>query len=131
MRLAFAALALLFSAPAWADDCQNAQSQIQLDDCAAKALSDADKKLNEAYQKIEKRLAGDPDTKKLLVTAQRAWVAFRDAECTFQSSGVAGGSIYPMTFSNCQAALTNARLQDFQTYLSCQEGDDSCPVPAQ
>ncbi|MEQ1950092.1 lysozyme inhibitor LprI family protein [Mesorhizobium yinganensis] len=132
MRLAFAALAacLLFPAAASAQDCANAADQAKLNECAAKALHEADTQLNADFKEIETRLADDADAKKLFVEAQRAWIAFRDAECGFQSSGVAGGTAYPMINANCQAGLTNQRLMDFKNYLACEEGDMSCPVPA-
>ncbi len=133
MRLALAALSalLLTTAAAHADDCANAQDQATMDRCAAKDFAEADKKLNADFKEIEKRLGDDADAKHLLVHAQRAWIAFRDAECAFNASGVDGGSAYPMVYSECQAALTNQRVKDFKTYLSCEEGDMSCPVPAQ
>jgi len=64
-------------------------------DDAEAAFKRSDKKLNELYRQIEGRLKDDADTKKLLVAAQRAWVGFRDAECTFATSESAGGSVYP------------------------------------
>ncbi|PSJ60486.1 lysozyme inhibitor LprI family protein [Kumtagia ephedrae] len=133
MRLVFAALGamLLTTAAAQADDCANAQDQATMDKCSAKAFAEADKKLNADFREIEKRLGDDAKAKHLLVHAQRAWIAFRDAECAFNASGVDGGSAYPMVYSECQAALTNQRVKDFRTYLSCEEGDMSCPVPAQ
>ena len=131
MRLAFAALAaiLLMPATASAQDCANASDQATLDQCAGKDFEEADKQLNAGFKEIEKRLADDADRKKLLVEAQRAWIAFRDAECAFQSSGVSGGSVYPMIHATCLASLTNQRLMDFKNYLACEEGDMSCPVP--
>jgi uncharacterized protein YecT (DUF1311 family) len=113
-----------------ADDCSKAQSQAALGQCADKAFHEADKKLNTAYQQIETRLKDDAAATKLLIAAQRAWISFRDAECSFQGGPVdEAGSIYPMTVANCKAALTGARLKDFDAYLHCQEGDTSCPVP--
>jgi hypothetical protein len=35
-----------------------------------------------------------------------------------------------MIFSLCRDSLTQARSKDFESYLHCQEGDLSCPVPA-
>lgn len=116
---------------AHADDCSDAQGgQAGLDECADNSFKKADAELNKLYKEIEARLKDDPDTTKLLVTAQRAWIAYRDAECTFQSSGAVGGSIYPMTYSMCLDGQTQSRIQDFQNYLKCEEGDVSCPVPA-
>ncbi len=63
-----------------------------------------------------------------MIEAQRKWIAFRDAECKFQASGVEGGSIYPEILTACGAGLVEARVRDFNHYLSCMEG--ACPVPA-
>ncbi|MGN6550928.1 MAG: lysozyme inhibitor LprI family protein [Pararhizobium sp.] len=114
-----------------AGDCSKAQDQAALNDCARAALHVSDAALNDAFRQIKARLAGDPETLKLLVAAQKQWIAFRDSECTFASSNVAQGSIYPMVVDMCLDGLTKKRLADFRAYLSCREGDLSCPVPAQ
>jgi uncharacterized protein YecT (DUF1311 family) len=85
--------------------------------------------LNVLYEQIKQRLKDDADTTKLLVAAQRAWVTFRDAECKFSTSGVSGGSAYPMVNAECANGLTRKRIDDFKTYLKCEEGDLSCPLP--
>lgn len=121
----------LTSGPARAAaDCANAQDQTTMNQCAGKDFTAADKKLNDAYRQIEGRLKDNAASKKLLVDAQRAWVAFRDAECKFQGGPIdQAGTIYPMVVANCQTSLTNDRLSDFKTYLNCPEGDINCPVP--
>lgn len=124
------ALAPLLLAPlAQADECDSATTQSDMNQCAGRQFQAADKQLNNLYQQINLRLKDQPQAKKLLVSAQRAWVVFRDAECEFSSSGVEGGSVYPLVYSNCTTALTKARVENFKTYLKCQEGDLSCPVP--
>ena len=60
----------------------------------------------------------------LLVAAQRAWVAFRDAESAFSGSGVSGGTAHGMIPAN------GKRIDDFKDYLKCQEGALDCPIPA-
>lgn len=113
-----------------ADKCDNPVDQATMNECAGKAFEKSDAELNRLYKRIEARLADEPDAKGLLVKAQRAWIAFRDAECGFSSSAVAEGSIHPMMVSMCRDRLTRDRIKDFETYLSCEEGDLSCPVPA-
>jgi len=98
--------------------------------CADEAFQKADANLNALYQEIRQRLAGEADIAALFVAAQRAWLPFRDAECKFAASGVSGGSICPTIYAGCLERLTKARVEDFQTYLACEEGDLSCPVPA-
>jgi len=126
------AVAVLLSAPpARAADCADAPNQAAMNACAGKAYEAADAELNALYQKIRQRLAGDAETTKLFVAAQRAWLPFRDAECKFAASSVSGGSIYPTIYAECLERLTKARIADFNAYLACEEGDLSCPVPGQ
>lgn len=126
-----AGLAILAATAAQAaDNCANANDQATMNECTDKAFRASDAELNMLYKQIQGRLKDDPDTAKLLVAAQRAWVGFRDAECEFSSSGVAKGSIYPMTVLQCHDGMTQQRIKDFQIYLKCDEGDTSCPVPA-
>ena len=113
-----------------ADDCADNADQATMNACAAQSFEKSDKELNGLYKQIETRLADEADAKRLLVAAQRAWIAFRDAECKFSSSAVAQGSAYPMVAAQCRDKLTKDRIGDFKTYLSCEEGDLSCPVPA-
>jgi len=128
-RVLLALTPLLFSPLAPAVDCENAADQATMNQCAAQQHKAADKELNALYQQITARLTANPDSKKLMVSAQRTWIAFRDAECRFSASGVAGGSAYPLIYGNCITDLTKARVETFKNYLKCQEGDLGCPVP--
>ncbi|SFB29679.1 Uncharacterized conserved protein YecT, DUF1311 family [Pseudomonas sp. NFIX10] len=129
LRLLLALTPLLFVAVAQADDCADATTQGEMNQCAAKENKAADTELNSLYKQITARLKDNPEAKKMLVKAQRAWIGFRDAECEFSASGVEGGSVYPLIYNNCITAQTKARVEAFKTYLKCKEGDLSCPVP--
>jgi len=126
-----AAMTLAGASAAPAMDCDNAPDQSTMNVCADMALKATDKRLNMVYRAITRRLADDPDATRLLVTTQRAWIAFRDAECSFRSSGVSGGSAYPMVYSTCLDGMTRTRLDELKAMLACQGGDMSCPVPAE
>ena len=121
--LGFASLA-----PASAQDCAD-QSQMGLDQCAGAAYKKTDAKLNKVYGQIVARLKGDVDTKARLVTTQKAWIAFRDAECKFLAGNAEGGSIYPMLITQCLDGLAQKRIEELEPLLVCEEGDMSCPVP--
>ena len=69
---------------------------------------------------------GIDNTNKLLQTAQRAWIAFRDAECTYSTADSEGGSIHPMEVSQCLTELTEARTKQLTSGSNCREGDASC-----
>ncbi|MHC8338359.1 lysozyme inhibitor LprI family protein [Pseudomonas sp. HLT2-19-2] len=128
-RFLLALTPLLFTTAAYAVDCDNAADQATMNQCAAQQHKAADQALNALYQQISARLKSNPESRKLLIGAQRSWIAFRDAECKFSSAGVEGGSVYPAIYSNCVTELTKARVETFKNYLNCQEGDLSCPVP--
>ncbi|MDX8499642.1 lysozyme inhibitor LprI family protein [Mesorhizobium sp. VK4C] len=95
--------------------------------CANTDYEAADAKLNAAY----KDLVGGNDGKanKLLQTAQRAWIAFRDAECAYSTADSEGGSIHPMEVSQCLTELTNERTKQLTSGPNCQDGDPSCASP--
>jgi len=130
MRLFATAILMILSAASavYADECAD-QTQQGLDKCAGMAYAKADAALNSAYKEIIRRLKDDAATTKLLVTAQKAWIAYRDAECAFSSSASAGGTIYPMVVSICLEAVTTERTKALGAYLKCGDGDTGCPVP--
>lgn len=122
----------MLASVASAEECnRNDQTQMGMNICAAQDYAASDAKLNVAYGDIMKRLSDNAGARKLLQDSQRAWIAFRDAECKFASSGVEGGSVQPMIHSGCLQGLTDARVTQLDSYLKCEEGDLSCPVPGQ
>ncbi|MBC3366539.1 lysozyme inhibitor LprI family protein [Pseudomonas sp. SWRI154] len=128
-RLLLPLIPLFFIAAVHAENCTDATSQGDLNQCSAQENKAADKELNSLYKQITARLKDNAETTQLLVKAQRAWIGFRDAECSFSASGVEGGSVYPMIHNECITAVTKARIETLKTYLKCKEGDLNCPVP--
>ena len=93
-------------------DCKNAVSQNDMNTCADMAFQKTDALLNATYKATLKGM--DAHTADLLRKAQRAWVAFRDAECVYQNAENEGGSIYPMVYSGCLDRLTKLRIQQLK-----------------
>jgi uncharacterized protein YecT (DUF1311 family) len=113
------------SAGAQTLDCKNAMTQSDMNMCAGQDAKKADAALNTTYQLVMKRLS--VPAKARLRDAQRAWLAFRDKECLFESSGADGGSVSPMIHLNCFAAVTSERTKALAAFRTCEEGDLSCP----
>ena len=113
--------------------CENTSTQMEMSECVGKALQKDDGALNALYGQIQRRLKPEPDTAKLFTSTQRAWVSFRDAECNFATSLSVGGTIHPMMVNMCMDQMTLKRIEEFEGYLKCGDGDMSCPVvePAQ
>jgi len=121
-------IALLMSSAALAQDCEKAETQLELNECAAAEYQKADGELNAAYKKVFALASKEQHS--LLKNAQNAWIKLRDADCDFVASGVEGGSLQPMIYSQCLTDKTRERTAWLESLLQCGEGDLSCPLPA-
>ncbi|WP_210497053.1 lysozyme inhibitor LprI family protein [Microvirga antarctica] len=108
--------------------CGDAATQAAANQCASEKFSTADKQLNAVYAELAGKLASD--NKGYLREAQRAWISFRDKECTLRTGGgpAQQGSIWPMLYTECRTALTRARIEDLKAQVKCPGGDLSCPL---
>ena len=129
VSIAMSGLALGQLAAARADECIDAKTQAELTGCAGKAFDAADLALNATYKDVTGRLKGEEERRKLLVSAQKAWLLYRDGECDFESSPTLGGSIHSMIVLQCRTTHTVARTKALRAMLTCEEGDLSCPLP--
>lgn len=111
---------------AWAQACGDRPTQADMNDCAGAAYRRADAALNDAYRRVTARAASVP---RQLVAAQKAWLAYRDAECGFETALYEGGSVRPFLAAQCLEGMTRQRTSQFEAWLRCKEGDLSCPLP--
>lgn len=118
----------LASGAAAEEDCSYLATQLDMNQCAGRNFDAADAELNRVYRQVVDRLASDPEGLAKLKAAERAWVAFRDAECTFAAMSVEAGSIHPMIWLGCREEQTQARTRVLQGYLACEDGDLACPL---
>lgn len=126
-QIVIAATALLLSASALADECDDATNQTALNMCTAGQYEKADKNLNKTWQTALKR--AQPAQREQLKKAQQAWMALRDADCAFIGSATEGTSGQPMVINQCLTDKTNEREAWLASLLQCEEGDMSCPLP--
>ncbi|MDZ7957579.1 MAG: lysozyme inhibitor LprI family protein [Aulosira sp. DedQUE10] len=96
-------------------NCNNAQTQLEINQCAKLSYQNADKKLNQVYQQLLPTLSSS--RKQKLITAQQAWIKFRDTSCEFERSQYEGGSIAPTIYFGCLEQTTQQRTQKLQEYL--------------
>lgn len=75
-------------------NCADAADQAAMTACADRAYKKSDAELNRTYQAVTARLRDARPLADKLVSAQRAWIAYRDAECSFSSANAEGGSVY-------------------------------------
>jgi uncharacterized protein YecT (DUF1311 family) len=117
---------LLTAHPAFAaqPDCANATDQATLTQCANNSLKASDAKLNQTFRALQAKVSKPGKDK--LQKAQRAWIAWRDAQCNFNASGSSDGSIHGMVLASCLDDLTKAQTKLLDSQLHCQEGDTAC-----
>jgi uncharacterized protein YecT (DUF1311 family) len=127
------ALALLLSATtvtAGNIKCNPDGNQMEMNQCAADDYAAADKKLNATWKKLMAKFEGDKTATAKLKAAQKAWIAFRDAEIAAQFAcddgdvRVCWGSMYPMLVNGELQAMTETRTERLQKYI-----DDGLGVP--
>jgi uncharacterized protein YecT (DUF1311 family) len=112
-----------------ADPClEKASSQAELNTCASDAFSKADAELNQVYQQLLKKYAGDNALLRRLRLAQQAWLRFRDADVNalYPEPQTGQGSVNPMCRAMEMARLTIERTEELKRLLNPREGD-VCP----
>ncbi|WP_434113469.1 lysozyme inhibitor LprI family protein [Paraburkholderia caffeinilytica] len=93
----------------------------------AKAANDyqtSDRKLNETYSALLKKVS--PQGGIRLRQAEQAWIAYRDAQCTFLTFQSGGYSAEPQARAQCLTRLTRLQTWLLDEQLHCKEGDIGC-----
>jgi uncharacterized protein YecT (DUF1311 family) len=138
MRIPIVIIALLFSALAWSaeppctdswikktQECDDGGTQ-NMTRCFGAKRQEADDELNDIYGQLKADLV-DP---RVFVKAQRSWIAYRDAECTYQSSGYACDSgisgMCSLSSGLCQIRLTCERVKLLREHIDTK--CNGCPV---
>jgi len=103
-------------------DCARAQTQVDLNFCAAQDWREADVILNDLWPLAMNmaRSLGSTNgiaASDLLRDAQRAWIVYRDAACAAESQLVAGGSMMGQVAGECLARITRARSTELRLFL--------------
>jgi uncharacterized protein YecT (DUF1311 family) len=118
------ALALLAAAqdPSREFHCDDPQNQQEMNTCARIEFERADGELNalwrdviagarEADRELDRGFDDRPGSEEVLRQAQRAWITYRDAHCTWQGYEEArGGTMEPLVYNSCRASVTRERI---------------------
>lgn len=101
---------------AFALDCQNASTTVEMRECASADLQKADKALNATYKKLMAKL-DDKIAKDKLKKSQRAWIAFRDANAEFSADEMRGGTGEGLLYTGTVTQMTKQREKELAQYL--------------
>ncbi len=113
------------------DQClEQATTQTAINTCNQTAYQQAEKALNQTYQRILKEYASDKEFLKRLRQAQRAWIGFRDNHMKslypkqYKASDYGRG--FPFCLNQELYELTNARVKQLQKWLDGADEGDVC-----
>ena len=101
-------------------DCDNAISQMEMNQCAAQALEREDQELNRVYTQYRAGLSAKD--RQALKQVQLAWISFRDLDCKQVASAYEGGSMQPMVHADCLAQRTRERITHLEQMANGAEG---------
>ena len=105
------------------------QTQLELNQTAYGAFEEADKELNDTYQKIIEKYQSDTIFIHKLKVAQRIWIKLRDAELDLkypEREPGYYGSVLPMCKGYYLAYLTKKRTKALNEFLLPREEGDVC-----
>jgi len=106
-------------------DCDDPQTQFEMNVCAAIDFEAADAELNRMWKEVVAAARSNdadfdwqsvkrPTTEQVLRDAQRAWIRLRDSHCTYEGYEALGGSMEPMLYNGCRARLTRERIEQLR-----------------
>ncbi|OCC24824.1 hypothetical protein MB02_04995 [Croceicoccus estronivorus] len=109
--------------PGW--NCDDPVAQQEMNWCAAQEYVKADGELNAQWaitaadmkakdKNLDRTYDERPGYFETLLSAQRAWIAYRDAHCASEGFWARGGSLEPLLVSTCKTKLTQERTQQLQ-----------------
>ncbi|WP_332776597.1 lysozyme inhibitor LprI family protein [Polaromonas sp.] len=106
--------------------CGPTGSSIQDTACSQRKLDVAERQLNERYKQLLSEL--DEITKEnpvrlenlkpKLIAAQRAWVSFRQAECSAIQVWYTNGSLQTALYNNCMRSHAERRIEELNSFMN-------------
>jgi uncharacterized protein YecT (DUF1311 family) len=109
-------------------NCEDPQTQAEMNLCASTDFERADDALNQLWPEVIETVRradmalgpvadGRVSGEMRLREAQRAWITFRDAHCMVVGYEARGGSLEPMLFNGCRARVTQERIEQLRSDL--------------
>lgn len=101
-------------------DCDDPQTQAEINVCAYLRLQEADVELNREWGNLRDRLKTAEDDLgyegwfDVTLDGQRGWLAYRDGQCAAEGYEARGGTMESMLVVYCKARLTRARVRELR-----------------
>jgi uncharacterized protein YecT (DUF1311 family) len=130
MTFRFSTLILALASLASFPTTLHAQTQAQINSDACSAYKKADAALNDTYKKIQTEYSKDTLFLQKLKSAQRAWVAYRDAHLEALYPAADKQAEYGSMFTTCRCAalqeVTEQRTKELQKWLDGVPEGETC-----
>lgn len=98
------------------DDCAEATTQADMNECSNAAYKASQADLERVYNKALDRLA---DAKKdEFVAVQTLWAGYRARQCEYAAQQYEGGSIVPLIHATCMRKVTDDRIDDIRNMFN-------------
>ncbi|MFD0916052.1 lysozyme inhibitor LprI family protein [Pseudahrensia aquimaris] len=106
-------------------NCESPSTQYELNVCSLRDFDDADAALNAVWSKVraDAKLMdadapnGTPSIADGILAAQRAWLSYRDAQCSVEHDRFFNGSMASMVRNMCATRMTKARTAELHSFL--------------
>jgi uncharacterized protein YecT (DUF1311 family) len=93
------------------------QTTLALEGCAEGRVVRTDRQIDTVVREMFPLLASNHARADLLA-AQRAWLAYRQADCVSMSDLAAGGSFAVVAVADCDATVSKQRLAELRAFAS-------------
>lgn len=118
-------------------DCTQAVTTLDMNTCAAADLDAAEQRMQDYFERVLLTVGDDAEgpqeaatIRAELLTAQKAWQDYVEADCGAVYTYWQGGTIRVMMALGCKLALTEARTHHlWESYLRTMDGQDLLPEP--
>jgi uncharacterized protein YecT (DUF1311 family) len=103
-------------------NCKDPQTQMEMNTCSSEAYKIADAAMSRQYNIVAARMKRmdaetEPGYFAALLESQRAWLKFRETQCSFEGYLVRGGTAEPLMVNGCLEQLTKKRTEDLKSLL--------------
>lgn len=113
-----------------AKQCGDSDTQSEMNDCAARKAHEADDVLNSVYRELLGKIKNNNIATSKVIAAEKAWMAFRDAELAAkwpvpdgERANALYGSVHPFCYYSELEAMTWERVKRLKDLMRDEEGD--------
>ena len=93
--------------------CRTRATTVDMTNCFSHALHDANRDLQQTYSAIRTKLAADEFAQ--LLSAERLWLQYREANCNAERDLYSGGTAAPVAYLACMEEDTRLRAKELKT----------------